>query len=132
MADRMADGALALASEFPPVDRATWEALAGDLDRLRTTTYDGVTIEPLYTSADTVADPGLPGFTPFVRGRTAAGTRAGGWDVRQMVDHRGGRSAVSELERGATSLLVNLRRADVIDAGVLGSVLDGVLLDVAP
>ena len=43
---------VALAAEFPPVDRAAWEALAGELDRLRTTTYDGLTVEPLYTAED--------------------------------------------------------------------------------
>src|SRR5688572_25084013 len=105
---------VALASESPAADRAAWEALAGDLDRLRSRTLDGVTIEPLYTAADSVADPGLPGFAPFVRGRTAAGTRAG-WEVRQMVDHLGERVAVGELERGASGLFLNLRRAGVVD-----------------
>ena len=91
---------IALAGEFPATDVAAWEALAGDVDRLRSTTLDGLTIEPLYTSADAVGDPGLPGFAPFVRGRTASGTRAGGWEVRQMVDHLGERVALGELERG--------------------------------
>ena len=132
----MADGdsPIALADEFPAVDRDAWEALAGDLDALRTTTYDGITIEPLYTRADEsdLDARGLPGFAPFVRGRAPAGTRGGGWDVRQMVDHRGDRRALTELERGATSLLVNLRNADAIDVELLAAVLDGVLLDLAP
>jgi methylmalonyl-CoA mutase len=121
-----------LAGSFAAADRADWEALVGDLDRLRSTTYDGLTIEPLYTADDLPAPPvGLPGFAPFVRGRTPGGTRRG-WDVRQIVDHRGARLAITELERGATSLLVDLRSADRIDAELVSSVLDGVLLEVAP
>src|SRR5688500_1507181 len=123
---------IALAGEFPATDLAAWEALVGDVDRLRSTTLDGLTIEPLYTSADAVGDPGLPGFAPFVRGRTAAGARAGGWEVRQMVDHLGERVALGELERGASGLFLNLRRADVIDADLLARILDGVYLDLAP
>ena len=62
---------LVLAGEFPPADRDHWlAAVAAALDRtgeltpdaalerLRTTTYDGITIEPLYTADDpgTAAD----------------------------------------------------------------------------
>lgn len=127
----MADDTLALASEFPAADREAWEALAGDVDRLRSTTYDGLTIEPLYTAADRAPDPGLPGFAPFVRGHSPAGTR-GGWDVRQIVRPQDGPGlARSELENGATSLLVQLRRVERIDAAVLDAALDGVYLDVA-
>jgi methylmalonyl-CoA mutase len=123
---------IALAGEFPAVDLAAWKALAGDLDRLRSTTLDGLTIEPLYTADDTLGDRELPGFAPFVRGRTASGTRAGGWEVRQMVDHLGERVAVGELERGASGLFVNLRRADTVDADLLGRILEGVYLDLVP
>ena len=49
------------------------------LDRLRSTTYDGITIEPLYTAADAPE--------PRRRRRRSAG---GGWDVRQRVDAAAG------------------------------------------
>src|SRR5687767_4446846 len=96
-----AEADLVLAGEFPSVDHDQWAAaVAKALDRkgeltpddalarLRTTTYDGITIEPLYTAAD--APPpdaaGFPGSAPFVRGRTPTGTQLHGWDVRQRVD----------------------------------------------
>ena len=78
---------LVLAGEFPAADRDRWlAAVAAALDRkggltpeaamarLRSTTYDGITIEPLYTAED-APDPaaaGVPGHPPYVRGRTAA------------------------------------------------------------
>lgn len=127
-----ADSPIALAGEFPSVERDVWEALAGDIDALRSTSYDDITIEPLYTAADDVPEAGLPGSPPFIRGRTAAGTRNGGWDVRQIVyPTYGAGLGLIELERGATSLLIPLRRVDTIDADLLANVLDGVLLDMA-
>ncbi len=125
-----------LAGEFPAADEGRWlAAVAGALDRngglapaealarLRSTTYDGITVEPLYTAADAP------------RGRTApVPTRAGdGWDVRQLVVAAGGeRRALAELERGATSILLDVTGLSTIDADVVGAVLDGVLLDLAP
>lgn len=129
------DARIALAGGFPTVDRAAWEALAGDIGALRTVTYDGIVIEPLYTAADGAPEPGLPGSAPFVRGRTAAGTRRHGWDVRQVVDAGRGRgAAVAELERGATSVLLRLRdeAAYDIDDLLVARLLEGVLFDVAP
>jgi methylmalonyl-CoA mutase len=123
---------LALAAEFPPADRDQWLALAGDVERLRTVSYDGIAIEPLYTAIDSSSDVGFPGFQPFVRGRTVAGTRAG-WDVRQIVDlYQGRGAAVSELEHGATSVWLRLGPDAVADDRALGVVLDGVRFDIAP
>lgn len=126
------DTHLALASEFPPADRDDWLALAGDVEKLRSTTYDGITIEPLYTAADALPEAPPPGSAPFVRGRHPAGTRDG-WDVRQVVDtSQGSGAAVAELERGATSVWLRLRDQTAVDEPLLRAVLDGVLLDVAP
>ena len=126
------DGPVALAADFPPANRDDWLALAGDVARLRTTTYDGITIEPLYTATDSIVDAELPGVFPFGRARTAAGTRDG-WDVRQPIDAADGPgAAVAELERGATSLWVRLGEATTVDEQSVGRLLDGVLLDIAP
>jgi methylmalonyl-CoA mutase len=142
-----AEADLVLAGEFPSVDHDQWAAaVAKALDRkgeltpeaalarLRTTTYDGITIEPLYTAAD--APPpdaaGFPGSAPFVRGRTPTGTQLHGWDVRQRVDAAAGTDrAVKELEKGATSVLLDLGGLTTIDAATVTGVLDGVLLDLA-
>ena len=123
---------VALSAEFPQADHGDWLELAGDVERLRTTTYDGITIEPLYTAGDPIADAGLPGFQPFVRGRTAAGTRDG-WDIRQLVDvSRGQGRAVAELERGATSVWLRFGGDGAFDQPSLERVLDGVHFDIAP
>ncbi|MET0324029.1 MAG: methylmalonyl-CoA mutase family protein [Ilumatobacteraceae bacterium] len=144
---------LVLAGEFPAAHRDRWlTAVAAALDRkggltpeaamtrLRSTTYDGITIEPLYTAED-APDPaaaGTPGRPPYVRGRTVGepldpdGADAG-WDVRQRVDAAAGPGrALTELERGATSVLLDLTGVDTIDADALAGLLDGVLLDLAP
>ena len=127
---------LVLAGEFPAAERDQWRsAVAAALDRtgaltpdaalarLRSTTYDGITIEPLYTAAD------APTLAPPVGGRPSGD----GWDVRQLVEAAAGPGrAVGELERGATSILLDLTGIDPIDADALAAVLDGVLLDVAP
>ena len=118
-----------LAADFPPVDRAEWTALAGDVDALTHHTYDGIAIAPLYDAGDAVVPDhiGWPGVPLFVRGGSGAGE---GWDVRQRVSDSTG-DAVGELERGSTSLLVDLRAASTIDVDVLDRLLDGVLLDAA-
>jgi methylmalonyl-CoA mutase len=126
------DAPMALAGDFPDASLDDWLALAGDVERLRSTTYDGISVDPLYTAADATADVGLPGFAPFVRGRTSAGTRRG-WDVRQAVDASQGRgAAVAELERGATSVWLRVGGRGDPDEATLGGLLDGVLLDAAP
>ena len=71
-----------------------------------THTYDGVNIQPLYTS-DTPVVEGLPGVAPFVRGSRASG-QLGGWDVRQYhadPDPVATNDAIlADLERGVTSI----------------------------
>src|SRR5690348_13950686 len=97
---------LALAAGFEPADRERWHELvlgvlrksrvaddetpAGAVEELlATTTYDGIRVAPLYTATDAPAEPGVPGYRPFVRGNRArdltaeSGERPGGWDVRQ-------------------------------------------------
>ncbi|MGH8998626.1 MAG: methylmalonyl-CoA mutase subunit beta, partial [Acidimicrobiia bacterium] len=140
------DPLLVLAGAFPPVERGQWmakvasvllkghdeagpEALAKAFDsRLVHHTYDGIAIGPLYTADDAPA-PGADGVARVV------GT--GAWDVRQRVDVTGdgtdaAGAVLTELERGATSILLGLREAALIDADLLDRVLAGSLLDIAP
>lgn len=150
-----ADESLTLADDFPDPTRDEWlraveqvllegrdngpDAFAKAFERrLVTTTYDGIAISPLFTADDAV-DPelvGLPGAAPFVRGTKAAGRRTG-WDVRQRVDVTDDGTAaaprvLAELEGGASSILLGLRRASSVDVDLLDRTLTSVLLDLAP
>lgn len=143
-----------LAVGFPPADRARWmhevrrvlsrgrEMTAAEIDTafarvLETPTYDGITLQPLYTAGDAppAGDEGLPGLAPFTRGALPRPV-AGRWDARQVVRVEGDGAAASgralhEVENGADSLLLDLRDAGTIDAALLGRVLDGVTLGYA-
>lgn len=106
--------AKALKRDFGPGDDA--ERI---VSRLRSTTYDGIVVEPLY-SADTAAAP---------HARPSA-EHLDGWDIRQIVDASIPTfSAVDELERGATSVLLRLTGLDTIDLAAIAAALDGVYLD---
>ena len=62
--------------------RAAKASLKGrPLERLTVKTHEGFEIAPLATAEDAKTDPGYPGQQPFVRGRTALGPGAGGWEV---------------------------------------------------
>ncbi|MEO9138125.1 MAG: methylmalonyl-CoA mutase subunit beta [Jatrophihabitans sp.] len=147
---------LALAAGFPTATRHEWRELVravlarsgieGDPeDALSHTTYDGITIKPLYTAADAhdVAVSGLPGHPPFVRGATDGGfagdhrsdSGENGWDVRTRHGNpdaaRTNADLLGDLETGATSawLVVGAAGFAVAD---LGAVLKDVYLDLAP
>ena len=90
-------------------DRAVWDALAR-------TTYDGIAITPLGT-------PDL--VTTTARPRPE---RVGGWDVRVRAGAENA-EILAELEHGATSLWVMAER---VPADELATLLDGVLLGLAP
>ena len=133
---------LLLAAEFPPTTRDAWRELAlgvlrksrPDLaldaveDGLSTTTYDGVTIAPLY---DTGSPAGVPGVAPYTRGTRAVGS----WDVRQRHGHpdpRVTREAIlADLENGVTSLWLALGDAG-LPVAALPDVLRGVFVELAP
>ena len=93
--------------------------------RLITRTGDGLQIQPLYTAEDAPSVDLAPGQAPFIRSTHATATP---WEIRQRVwpaleDSR----AVSELESGATGVLIDMT------SGVrLADALEGVLLDLAP
>ena len=90
-------------------DAAVW-------DRLTRTTLDGIGITPLGTPAGSYA-----GLRP---------SRTGAWDVRALVSGPDAKlaneAALVDLDGGVTSLWVHAAPAD------LPTVLDGVLLDLAP
>ncbi|MGD9571079.1 MAG: methylmalonyl-CoA mutase family protein [Thermoleophilia bacterium] len=102
---------------------------------LETPTHDGLTLAPLYVDGDAPAagSEGLPGLAPFTRGSRPRHP-GGRWDARQPVLVAGDGAAaagraVHELENGASSVLLDLRGADVVDAGLLDRLLGGVILD---
>lgn len=152
------------AGEFPPATEDQWLALVdkvlkgAPLSKLRSVTPGGIVVEPLYTrdaSPGAHDEAGLPGHAPFVRGSSA--TVDGAWGIRALLtnpDPRdANRTALRELERGATELTVRFDRAFRAGLGAddaafatesgqdgvlvtstddLATVLEGVLLDVAP
>nr|BFD89718.1 methylmalonyl-CoA mutase family protein [Kitasatospora sp. Xyl93] len=140
---------LPLAAEFPAAHREQWQQLVQGVLRksgaqpedgpaaeqaLTTRLQDGLSARPLYTAEDTAADPGFPGFPPFVRGGRPQGAAVTGWDVRQRhadPDRRRANEAVlADLEHGVSSLWLELGGAGLpVDA--LPEALAGVYLDLA-
>jgi methylmalonyl-CoA mutase len=79
--------------EFSP---PSYEAWRGEVDKalkgapfdkkMTNKTYEGITLQPVYTRSDWPqhGDPsGFPGAMPFTRGQSASGNRVADWQVRQ-------------------------------------------------
>ena len=134
-----AEGSLRLVGDGDSYDAAAWEAATAAVLRkarrlgedapdsdvwaaLTRTTLDGIDVAPIGQPSD------LEGLT--TSGRP---TRAGAWDVRtqvEVVDDKAANEAVlQDLENGATSLLLHVDDERGHD---WSTVLDGVLLDLAP
>lgn len=100
--------------------------------RLRTTTVDGIEIEPIYTLADAPAELGVPGVAPFTRGTTVRNGEMDAWDVRGLhedPDTNYTRKAVLEdLERGCSSVWLRVD-PDAVSASDMANDLADVLLD---
>ncbi len=141
------DDGLSLAAEFPDATHEQWQRLvegvlrksgkevsgAAAEDALSTTLEDGLTTRPLYSARRRRADPGFPGFAPFVRGGRAEGNTVGGWDVRQR--HAADPTAttvLADLENGVTSLWLAVGAGRRSRCPSLARALDGVYLDLAP
>ena len=111
-------------SEFPTPTREEWLELVakvlkgGSFDRLVHTTYDGIEVQPLYTSADVATgadESGFPGFDPHERGAHPAPRPDGQWEIRAPLLHpdpaEANRHALEELTSGSTGLEVRFDRA---------------------
>jgi methylmalonyl-CoA mutase len=142
---------LELAAGFPTASREQWRELvaavlaksgsASDLDAgdpelaLSATTYDGITIAPLYTAADVSVPAAVPGQAPFVRGASSPDAREIGWDVRQRHADpdpaRTNAAVLAELANGGTSLWLEVGDGAIAVAD-LPAALAGVYLDLAP
>ncbi len=146
---RLGAGELDLAGDFAKPDMDQWrDAVAKVLNRgrpedkqfdgeqsikrLRTTTVDGIEIEPVYTLADAPEHLGAPGVAPFTRGTTVRSGEMDAWDVRALhedPDTLYTRKAVLEdLERGCTSLWLRVD-PDAVSAEDISNNLADVLLD---
>ena len=133
-----------LGGEFATPTRDQWLALVAGVLKgkpfdkvLVSRLYDGIDVQPLYTADDspTAGDPvGAPGAAPFVRGSAPV---TSGWDIRQRVDigadlGRANQQVLTELEKGATSIVLGLRNVGPADFDTtITAVLDGVYLDLA-
>ncbi|MEV7770638.1 methylmalonyl-CoA mutase family protein [Kitasatospora sp. NPDC086791] len=140
---------LPLAAEFPAAHREQWQQLVQGVLRksgaqpedgaaaeqaLTTELQDGLSARPLYTAEDTAADPGYPGFPPFVRGGRPQGSAVAGWDVRQRhADpdrQRANEAVLADLENGVGSLWLELG-GEALPLDALPEALTGVYLDLA-
>jgi len=110
----MSDDMKSHSSEFPPIDRAAWRRkveseLAGtDFEKaLVSHLLGGLEISPLY-DADDLPDGhergGLPGFTPYLRGRRTLGGRGASWLPAQEFAHPGPGAAARAAADGARLL----------------------------
>jgi methylmalonyl-CoA mutase len=109
-------------NEFPSASREQWRELVdavlrktgASYDSLVTKTYDGISLQPLYTLEDALPVPYA--LAPVKQG----------WDVRQRHAVPDPVAVMNDLEGGVTSLWLAL------PASSLERVLDGVHLDLAP
>lgn len=145
----MSDSLHAFAGDFPAADLDAWRAEADQalkgapFERLIRKTMDGIERGPLFTRADLAeaGETGAPGAAPFIRGRTSERDAFLPWGIRQSVDHPDPKIAnahmLEELSGGASEIALKLDplgetgvAARTVDE--LKTVLDGVMLDLAP
>jgi methylmalonyl-CoA mutase len=124
---------LALAADFPAATQEAWRKLVdrvlkgAPVERLVSTTYDGLRIEPLYERA--AAATAIAGRPP-----------GAAWTVMQRIDHpdpaAANAQALEDLENGATGLALVLAGSVTANgfgidgsAATLARVLEGVHLD---
>ena len=86
--------------------------------RMFTSTYEGITLQPIYRREDTAPLPhvdSFPGFAPFVRGATASGMVKKPWDVSQELVFSSptefNHAARNSISRGLNALNIVLDKA---------------------
>ncbi|MBF6077299.1 methylmalonyl-CoA mutase [Nocardia beijingensis] len=102
---------------------------------LDATTYDGLTVAPLYTRRDELPEQPLPGTFPFVRGRDATRDVHRGWFVSARFAQRDAAAANREilagLENGISAIWLGAGERGVPVAD-LPTALSGLLFELAP
>ncbi|WP_032391430.1 methylmalonyl-CoA mutase small subunit [Rhodococcoides fascians] len=105
---------------------------------LDSTTYDGITVSPLYTAFDERPEGPLPGQFPYLRGRDPHRDVNAGWKVctRHGSDVRDGVPALNgqildSLANGTSALWLTVGSRG-LDPSDLSEALHGVLLELAP
>jgi methylmalonyl-CoA mutase len=146
----MTDTPLQLASDFATPSQEDWEAevlkvlnrrrpegkelsIEQAMNRLRTVTVDGLTIEPLYTRTDEPL--GYPAVAPFTRGARLRKGDVQSWEVRQLHEDPDvaftNAQVLKDMERGAGGLHFRID-PDAIAAGDLPAMLEGFIPSMAP
>jgi methylmalonyl-CoA mutase len=133
-----------LGDAMPPSSEADWlkavdAALRGkSADTLVSHDLGGFTRQPLYTeNAQQTGqdDSGLPGFAPFTRGARVLNNQFLPWHIAQrLTPGRKGHdntAALSDLQGGVSALMIDLSEG-LVTCDALDSLLDGVMLDIAP
>ncbi len=107
--------------------------------KLVTRTLEGLSLQPLYTRADTATLPDLqskPGQAPFLRGTRPEGYREATWQVAQEIaaaDAKAFNAAVLEdLMQGQDSVVVHVGQGPVTSLETLRTALAGVELSSIP
>lgn len=139
-----------LAGLFPEASVEEWQQLlAGVLTKqgrtvadgvapeslLTLTSDEGIRVAPIYFRPEQSASTGLPGESPFVRGRSLLGSTQNGWDIRQLHAHPDvaitQHQIADDLQSGVTSLWLKVGDGFIAPCDV-AQVLKGVYLDMAP
>ena len=121
----MLDPELSIRDDFPPVHYDQWRTLAESLlqgapfeKKLVTHTYEGIDLQPIYTTQDQLGEgdvSGFPGVPPFLRGSSPTGSVLSGWDLRQEhatpEPSAANQAILEDLQGGVSSLLLVLDRA---------------------
>ena len=114
-----------LLEEFPPVSYDDWrkvvdtELKGAPFDkRMFTSTFEGITLKPIYRREDTANLPhmnSMPGAAPFLRGFSAAGYLQHPWEISQEIHCSSpaefNQAARNSLSRGLNALNMVLDKA---------------------
>jgi methylmalonyl-CoA mutase len=114
-----------LLADFPPVGYGDWHRLVETElkgvpfdKRMFTSTYEGITLKPIYRPEDieNLAHLGsFPGFVPFVRGTRASGYAGQPWAISQEINCSSpsefNHAARNSLDRGLNALNIVLDKA---------------------